>query len=339
MPLEGLPLISVIILNYSGRSFIENCIKTVLNSDYPLFETILVDNGSKDDSVELVKKKFGKDNHLRIIRNHDNFGVAKGFNIGLSSSKGDIIVFLNNDTEVEPNWLRELEKLFTSHEDVGAAQCLLLQISDRRSVQGTGVLLEPLTGWPVPRPTVRPRSDELCDIIAGSAAFAIRRNVINEVGTFDQDYFTNFEDVDLCLRIFMYGYRVVLASNSIVYHYDYSMHIRPHVHSSAYFKEQRVVREFHSVKNLISTLLKNCEIKNIIKYLPTTLVFTFTRGLYFATKQRDAIVLLATIRGFIWPLTNIKKILKKRHFVQSLIRKVSDKQVIERVGSKKMPIF
>jgi GT2 family glycosyltransferase len=90
------PMVSIIILNYNSRDFVEPCLKSVLNTDYPNFEVIFVDNASTDGSPELAKKRFGSDHRLKIIYNDKNVGFAEGNNVGAKKAKGDYIVFLVN---------------------------------------------------------------------------------------------------------------------------------------------------------------------------------------------------------------------------------------------------
>ncbi len=324
---SSIPLLSVVILNYNGRSFILDCLRTVLNSNYPAFEVILVDNCSKDDSTELVGRVYGTDKRLRIIVNRENLGFAAGNNVGLAHSRGDVVIFLNCDTQVDPDWLSELARIFISYDDVGVAQCMLMEMFDKRRIQGTGVLLTPV-GWPDARPKAVTNSATLPNILASGAAFVIRRNIVDMVGAFDPDYFMGFEDVDLSLRVWLSGHRVVLAEKSLVYHFD------PSMHSADYVRETTPVREFHASKNVIATLLKNLQLKSCLKFLPTTLAFTICRGLYFAVKARDPRRISFTVEGICWTLLNIRRILGSRYIVQTRIRKVSDEYVLRNICTR-----
>jgi O-antigen biosynthesis protein len=107
------PLISVIILNYNGKKYLQNCISSVLQTTYPNFEVILVDNASTDQSLKTVKEKFAEDPRLKIIENNRNLGFSGGNNIGYNFSKGEYIAFLNNDTTVTPSWLTHLSNALT----------------------------------------------------------------------------------------------------------------------------------------------------------------------------------------------------------------------------------
>ena len=136
--MESLPQVSIIILNYNGIKFVERCLKSVLNTDYPLFEVIFVDNGSTDGSPELVQKLFGEDKRLRIILNKENLGFTGGNNVGIKMSKGEYIVLLNNDTEVPSDWLRQLVLVMEKRRDIGMAQPAILYMDMDHTIQTLG---------------------------------------------------------------------------------------------------------------------------------------------------------------------------------------------------------
>ena len=99
---------SVIVLNFNGENYLERCLSSVLGTKYPNFEVIFVDNASTDSSLKIVEKTFGNDNRLRIFKNNKNLGFSSGNNFGLRQSRGEYIVFLNNDTIPDPYWLDTL---------------------------------------------------------------------------------------------------------------------------------------------------------------------------------------------------------------------------------------
>jgi len=109
--LQDYPLVSITILNYNGLSLLdgvlEECLQSVLGTDYPNIEVLFVDNASVDESVDFVSKSFS-DSRLKIIRNSSNLGVGEGYNVGMRASRGEYIVQLNDDIIVDPDWLKEL---------------------------------------------------------------------------------------------------------------------------------------------------------------------------------------------------------------------------------------
>ncbi|GFP43541.1 rhamnosyltransferase, partial [Candidatus Hakubella thermalkaliphila] len=136
------PLVSVVILNYNGMKYINQCLESVLSTDYPNFEVIFVDNSSTDGSLEYVNGRFRGNQCFRIVANSNNYGFAEGNNVGVRHSMGTYIVFLNIDTEVDPRWLKELITVVESDQTIGAAQCKLLMMHDRRRFDSAGGLLD-----------------------------------------------------------------------------------------------------------------------------------------------------------------------------------------------------
>ena len=124
--------VSVIIVNHNGMVFVDTCLKSILNSVYPDFEVIFVDNGSTDVSLEYVKNIFGTDPRLKLLENKFSVGPAVGRNRGVAASSGKYIVFLHNDTVVDKNCLSEIVKVFEGDSSIGAVQAKLLRIDSHK---------------------------------------------------------------------------------------------------------------------------------------------------------------------------------------------------------------
>jgi len=140
---KELPLVSIIIVNFNDKRHLYRCLSSILKSEYPSFEIIVVDNGSTDGSVELVKKLFGNNPRIKLIQNERNLGPAAGRNIGAEVAKGRYLAFLDNDTEVNPKWLKEAVKVMESDLTIGAAQCKLLLMGHRNRFDYAGDYLSP----------------------------------------------------------------------------------------------------------------------------------------------------------------------------------------------------
>ncbi len=133
------PSVSIIIVNFNGKRFLKECLSAVLGANYPNFEVIVVDNASTDQSVEFLSNSFPEEKRLKIIINQENLGFGPANNVGFEEAKGDYIVFLNNDTSVEPEWLAALVDAMENDETIGLASCLFLNM-DGRTVQTAGIL-------------------------------------------------------------------------------------------------------------------------------------------------------------------------------------------------------
>jgi len=125
-PDRGRLLASVVVLGWNGREYLEDCLSSVLDQDVPSeqYEIVYVDNGSKDSSAAFVRGRFPQ---ARVVELERNYGYAEGNNIGYRETRGDFVVFLNQDTAVNRSWLRALIEAMSSSPDVGAAHANVIQ--------------------------------------------------------------------------------------------------------------------------------------------------------------------------------------------------------------------
>jgi hypothetical protein len=316
-------MVSVIILNYRGEKFVEKCLKSVLSTDYANFEVLFVDNASNDGSVRLVNDLFGDDPRLKIIVNPKNVGFALGNNVGATYAKGKYLVFLNNDTEVDKSWLKELVKAIDSDPKVAIVGCKIIT-----SFKGEAeALLVDQFGHSYPAKF--PNSVKEVFAVEG-AAFLIRRDVWEELGGFDSRYFALCEDIDLCWRAHLLGYRILVAPSSIVYH----------VGSSTISKSRLVKRRYLDFRNGLRTLIKNYSLKTLFRLLPIYFLIELTESAFVTLKLKDANVILAYSKAILWNLINLKNAMALRLEIQSS-RTISDKAIIGKMmkGSAKLSFF
>ena len=315
---------SVIILSYNSEKFIERCLTSVLKSSYPRVELILVDNGSSDRSVDTIRGILGSRDNCKIIEVGRNSGFASGNNLGASFAKGEYLVFLNIDTEVDPHWLDALASIFEPNWAVGAIQAKLMSMDDRKVFDSAGDCVDyygasfSLGGdW---REVDYGQYDSVREIFsARGAALAIRKRLFEQIGRFDDSFFLDFEDIDLGWRVRLAGYKIMFAPESVVYH----------VGSSRRFSERASTRSYHPIKNRYATMIKNYEKKNLVKFLvPDFFLFFLPTIIVDIEKRRFAFIVLRT-RAILWILLNLPNIMKKRVEVQSRIRTLSDAQIMK----------
>lgn len=312
------PMVSIVIVNFNGRNFLSRCLSSVLKTNYPNFEVIIVDNGSTDGSAELVQRCF-QYNNIRIIRNSRNLGFAEGNNIGARAAKGEYVVFLNNDTEVDAEWLKELVTVMESDEAIAAAQSKLLSF-DRKTIDSTGDFINFLgMGWMRGRGEEdKGQYDKIGEIFsARGAGMIVRKQILREIGCFDSDFFMICEDVDLGWRIRLNGYKVVFVPKSVVYHFG----------SGTRKKFERAAESYYyNTRNGISMLIKNYDLKNLFISVTARVLAElalFLISLPFPSKRSYN---LSRISAMFWVLLNFRHVWEKRLKVQ-LMRKVSDKQI------------
>jgi GT2 family glycosyltransferase len=309
------PLVTVIVVNLNGRKWLEKCIPSILNSNYPLFELIVVDNGSTDDSVEFLKKNYPE---VKVIQLGKNMGWSAANNEGIRMAKGDIIVCLSNDIEVDLNCLKEIVKFMESVPSIGIVQCNSISMWDRKTLDSSMNYLDKFGYCYGYAPTTKPQEV----FFAEGMAFAVKREIIKNVGLLDDYYFMEYDDMDFCWRARLAGYRIFFLPSAVVYH------ARGGTVGKTYF--QRIKNVEWYTRNHIVTLIKNYEIKNLVKILPIVIIIEIAKILYLFIVKRNNKVAFAALKGLLQVVTDFKIVLKKRKYVQAS-RKISDEQLMRRM--------
>lgn len=327
------PSVSVVVLNYNGLEILGNailyeCLRSVLATDYPSFEVLFVDNASTDSSVDFVKTEFSKDPRLRIVCNEKNLGFTEGNNRGIRKAKGSYIVLINTDTKVEPTWLKMLVKSATAP-DVGAVQSKLLQMDNPEFLDCAGGFVD-YYGYHLERghgesSAKYKLSDEI--FYAKGASVLLKREALAKSGLFDPAIFLYFDEVDLCWRLWLSGFKVVFAPDSLVYH----------VSGSTASSIQQPKQLYFYIRNHLMVLLKNYNLKNAFVAVTVSLFFEI-RNLILFLIRRKSLVSISIMKALLWNLRHLKYVWEQRQIVQQLVRKVPDKE-IRKTMLKPYPAF
>lgn len=219
------PKVSIVILNYNTRHFLQKFLPGVLATDYENFEVVLADNASKDDSVEFVKQNFPT---VKIIVLSENYGFAGGYNKALAQVKADYFVLLNSDVEVPKDWLKPLVALAESDSNIAAVQPKLLDYKDKTKFEyagGSGGFIDKF-GYPFCRgrwfnhlEMDNGQYNDRREIFwATGACFLIRSKYWEQANGLDEDFFAHMEEIDLCWRLKNSGYKIMVCPQSVVYH-------------------------------------------------------------------------------------------------------------------------
>ena len=227
------PKLSVVILNYNTMQLLDDCLSSLKKLEKEVdFEVIVSDNGSTDGSLAMVAKKFPK---VKVIENNENLGFGRGNNRAKKLSKGKYVLFLNTDTIVDQNALKSCVDYLEMHKDVGAVTCRVelkngkLDKDTRRSFPTPWVSLTHLV---LKLDKIFPKSklfakywygyipeDATHDVDVIQAAFLMApRKLLNELDWFDEDYYLDGEDIDLCWRIKNKGKRLVYYPKAKIIH-------------------------------------------------------------------------------------------------------------------------
>jgi len=209
-------LLSIIIPNRNGVGHIERLFPSLSSQTYRDFEVVLVDNASSDSSVEVAGSLLP---YLRILRLPKNYGFAAACNKGADMARGEILLFLNSDTELDRRCLKFCVDSIDQHDGYGFFQPKILKLLHRDVIDGAGDLL-PRDGRPVKRAEGAHASTQLDDRILSpcGAASLWRRKVFFGLGGFEESFFAYLEDVDLGLRASISGIKGKLIPDAIVYH-------------------------------------------------------------------------------------------------------------------------
>ena len=293
-------MISVIVLNWNGKQHLKTCLSSLEKQIFRDFEIILVDNGSTDGSVDLVRELFP---NIRLISLKTNLGFCAGNNVGIKSAKGDLIALLNNDTEVHPNWLEQLYEA-TQKSDAGFFASKMLLFDKRDIIDSAGDEFH-TSGFAAKRGWLQPDGLEYDyeKIVFGACAGAAlyRREMLTKIGLLDEDFFANGEDVDLSFRANLFGYMCLYVPTAKVYHKGGSTIGQ----TGNWFYLMR--------RNQIWIVIKNLPNQLLLKYILNILAYNFISFFHHLFQGRGKLIL----RAYFDAACGLPKMLRKRYHIQA----------------------
>ena len=300
--------VSVIIPNWNGFDLLKDCLTSLRRQTFINFEVVVVDNNSTDNSIEFIKNNFPK---TKIIKLNKNYGFARATNEGVRASKSPYVVFLNNDTSVDKNFLKELVSTADKNSKVISVNSKILNFDDRKLIDGVGIKINevgqaPSIGWNQKDEGQFKGEMEIFGATAGASLF--RREDFIKLGMFDENYFMYSEEVDFAFRAQFLGYKSLYSPKAVVYHKH-----------KATSKKMPQHLEFWQFRNMTQTIIKNFPqeiisknwrwLKIILVHLNT--IFYQLRNGYF----------WPPIMVELWLTINLPRLLKERTRIQKL-RKV-----------------
>ena len=216
------PLVSIIILNYNGRDYIEECLDSVFKQTYRAKEVVVVDNASKDGSKEILKEKYSSD--IILIENTANLGFAEGNNIALQRAKGEFIALLNNDAVADSEWLQELIAA-ANRSDIsfGMWASKILFYDDHNLIDTLGHLIYPdgLNRGRGKGEVDSGQYDKEEEVFFPSGCAALyRKKMLDGIGFFDPDFFAYGDDTDIGLKARIAGWKCLYVPTAIIYHHS-----------------------------------------------------------------------------------------------------------------------
>lgn len=316
--------VSVIIVNYNGKQWLEQCINSVQDQDYKNFEILLIDNASEDDSAKNVERKY---RDVVIYKNNENVGFAGGCNTGMKHATGKYLLLLNTDAVLESNFLTEMMKAFEENQKLAIAQSKIVYMDDHNKIDTCGSFwtnTSLLYHYGNSKDARNSQYNKAFPVFSvKGVAVLIKRSIAENIGLFDDDFWCYYEETDFCQRAWLSGYEVWYWPKSVVYHAGGG--------TSLSFPNDFV--QFHNFKNKLLSFLKNFELSSLFVILPTFLIMNVVLSLYWLLMGKHKHT-LSLYKAILWNIQNLKKTIHKRKQVQKL-RTVKDNNYYTRV--KKNP--
>lgn len=257
--------VSIIIVNFNGIDVLVPCLTTLLNSIDDILEIIIVDNASTDGSKDHIKEVAQKYPLIKLVENTENKGFAEANNIGLQYVSSKYVLFLNNDTLLPQNFVKPMIACLNKNMHIAAVQPQIL--FPDLTIDSVGSYFTP-TGFLYhkahrQKPNKMNSKDAYVYSLKG-ACMLWRKDVLEEIGGFDESYFAYFEETDLCHRAINVGYKLLYTHKSKI------------IHLGGYTSNNmdRAFVQFYNTKNRFETYIKNLQMNELITVLPVHLILT-----------------------------------------------------------------
>ena len=301
---------SIILVTYNSRRYLSGCLGSLLSSLSLDCELILLDNASTDGGVDFIKTHYPE---VILLCASTNLGFARGNNLAAKVARGKYLVFLNPDTTVEAGWLSAMIAGLENNPNAGLSTSQILLMAEPGTINTCGNEIH-LSGLTLCRGAGMARGKQpaqaLINAVSG-AAFAIRKELFETLGGFDESFFLYLEDTDLSWRARLAGYDCLFIPGSIVYH-DYRLRINPH---KIYYQE----------RNRYQMLIKNLHWGSLLALLPAMLLAEMVTWGFVMTLE--PIFWGQKIKAYTWVMQHWHEILARRKVTQAH-RICSDRQML-----------
>lgn len=294
------PEVSVVIVTWNGRRFLDDCLQSVAAQRGVTAETILVDNGSTDGTVEYVRQRYP---WVRVLALPENVGFAAGNNAGVREARGRLVALLNNDTAADPDWLRALVEGLDEASGTSLVTSRIVYMHAPGTIDSAGdgylragAAYKRLHGAPADAAAESVEVFGVC-----GAACLMPRRVFDELGGFDEDFFASHEDVDLSYRARLLGYRCRYVAGAVVRH-----------HGSASLGRGSARAVFLGQRNLEWVYLKNTPGPLLVRTAAAHLAYVAAGGLYLLRRGH----LGAFLRAKVAAVAGLPRTWRKRRRIQ-----------------------
>lgn len=318
------PLCSVIIVTYNGKDLLKRFLPSIVAQDYPNYEVIIVDNASSDGTAKFVKENYP---NFRIVACDENYGTAEGSNTGAKHCKGEYILWLSNDMELEPDFIRLLVERSESDPKIGICTCKMRRWDTNNNktniIDSVGGNID-IFGFPDARGINQVDNGQLNGFgevfFSFGGAMLIKREVFEKTGGYDRCYFTLGDDIDLSWRTWLLGYKVTAEPGAVLYH---------RVSATLGTLFGRSQKRFWSERNTLRSILKNYSFYNLIMVLPGYFSLSLAEMTFFLALGKTQLT-IAEIRAITWNIKNLADTLEQREHIQHT-RVIGDGEIKKRM--------
>lgn len=337
--LKEIPKLSISLVAHNGERYLPFCLKSVLEQTFKDYELLIIDNGSTDGTVKLLKEEYPQ---IKAVEHPENIGFARAHNQAIAWTKSDYLMLLNQDVILRHNYLENLISFLDQNPDVAAISGKIFSWDFKKNVQtniidslGLKILKSHRVVEIAQGELDKGQFNEPKEVFGVSGAAPVyRRFSLEQIKVrasgglkrdeyFDEDFFSYKEDVDLAFRLRLAGFKSIYLPTAVAYH-DRSVKGKRDLSDKA----TRISREekdkmvkIYSYKNHLLMLIKNEFKRNFIKYFFPIIWFEFKKLIYIFFFER------ATLKGLKMFFKQKKKILQKRRYIVENIRKVGPEEL------------
>ncbi len=318
--------VSIIIVTYNGRKWLEGCFGALANQTYKNFEVVFVDNNSRDDSADFVEATYPG---TIVVRNKANSGFAGGNNVGLPYATGEYILLLSDDTIAEPTFLENLLRAFDEIPRLGCVQSKLIFMYDPTKLDSCGSYFTwtgfmkhignqksaAVAEYNKPRPVFSVKG----------ACMMFKKEILEKTGgLFDNDYWCYFEETDFCMRVWLAGYECWYYPAAAIQHAMGGT-------TGRFFSNAFI--QYYSFRNRLMTYLKVLSSATLLRMLPAYLLMNVLVSIGFLAVLQFKNC-FAIYRALWYNIINFSRIMRQRSVVQKMVRIRPDSEYLPALTKK-----
>lgn len=311
------PLVTAAVVNFNGMKHLEDCLRSLVSQTYPNLEVLVSDDCSTDGSVEFIKSNYPS---VRIVQNPRNSGFVATANRAMKSASADWVILLNNDIECEPDFVERLMKAALRSPDYGIFAPKMRLFYARSVLNSVGNCMC-RTGYGADRgigEADEGQYDEPCEVLgACGGAMLAKRAVLEAVDYMDPAFYFLFDDIDLCWRAWLLGFKILTVPDAVVYH-----------KYGGFYGKVSTLKYFLSARNRLRSFLKHYEwktVRSVLRELVKEDMAQIAGMRKFRVEGRRG-VMWAIAKSYLWNVLHLPGTLLKRWRIQRA-RVVSDEEM------------